>query len=685
MYHLYCLDLPSPAPPGPAPPCPGGREGRDLLAAHPRLTCCVGFVGGLQLWLPREQPNIVILSTGTGSLLWDLSELRLDTGQLRLLRRNPASSYAGRAALLLQWAWHCLVAFLCAAISFLSASCVAADAACIMGIAPAPSAPLQYFVDELSGSLVGCAECAVAFGISLRFTHRQARCGAWVRVGGDIPLAELSMQLVGAGGAAGTMRMDTLTHTDTRTDTHTDSGGGGGELGVAIHTCACTDTTAYVQYPGGRVLANHGSGDIEDFVVNPVSGAVEGVVVVTDRAEVLPLGEGGARFLEALGRVACSLGLPPSAPLAVCSRSADDGVWVVRAAADSAPPSFYLVNRPYEQNTPIFLLSARPNLAQCVLCPREAVRVPARDGEMLPCLLCLPQPQPGTGAGAGAGPGRGPGPLAIVLHGGPSAREYPGFDPLTQLLAARGVAVLSVNYRGSTGFGTRYLRLGSGALQGMHDDVEDARQWAVDRGVADPGRIAIIGGSWGGYLALGGATGISTSTGSTGTGAASEAGAGPGHRYAAVVAVVPLVSVGAANTSQSFRGDPLVARYWRQVYGPAVSDSRLAAERLSPACRLARLAGTRLLLVHGEDDPRVPRAHGDVVAAAAARLALPGGYLTYAEEGHSIRRGPNVLHMNHTIEKFLCRAFELPPPPALDAASVKNNTATLHWSKDFDD
>ena len=206
----------------------------------------------------------------------------------------------------------------------------------------------------------------------------------------------------------------------------------------------------------------------------------------------------------------------------------------------------------------------------------------------------------------------------------------------------------------------------------MHTDVEDARRWAVATGLADPSRIVVIGASWGGYLALGAATGL-------GELYADSERTCP-QQYAAVVAIVPLVQVGAADTSKAshFRGDPLVQRYWRQVYGEEVSRDKTAAQRLSPLHRLDKLK-SKVLLIHGEKDPRVPREHGDAVAAAAERMELFGAHLTYGGEGHHIKQEQNVLHMWHAIELFLCSCLRLDEPPVLDAARTSGHTCTVQW------
>ena len=203
----------------------------------------------------------------------------------------------------------------------------------------------------------------------------------------------------------------------------------------------------------------------------------------------------------------------------------------------------------------------------------------------------------------------------------------------------------------------------------MHTDVADARRWAVGSGKFDAARIAVVGGSWGGYLALGAATGIADEAGEAG-----EAGA-----YAAVVGIVPLVAVGAANTAKAFRGDPIVRRYWADLYGPRVASDLSAAAAISPVHRLDKLEA-KLLLVHGEDDPRVPKEHGEAVAAAAQAKGVVGAHMTFAREGHNIRREPNVLLMWHVVERFLCSCLALPPPPQLEARWTEGHTATVRWA-----
>ena len=532
------------------------------------------------------------------------------------------------------------------------------------------------------------------------------------------------MQLVGSGAASGTMRLDALGPADEPT------------AAVAIHSCSVSDTTAYVRYPGGQILVSDPRADLEAFITHPETGALEAVQVTHARTELIPYGGAGARLCAEMERLRELLisdgggsaeGIPT---VHLVSRTLADDVWIVAVTSDStsdqrlrrallqraclacshapsspasrpsspasrpsslpphAPPlsrltplppdpphalclaaaaATYYLHRPFRPVlAPTRLLMARPPLSGLSLAPMEAIAFAARDGVCIRGYLTRPR---------GATPGVAL-PMALVLHGGPNARDHPGFNALAQLLASRGVAVLAINYRGSTGYGRHFYQLGMGQLRGMHNDVEDARAWAVASGVADPRRVAIVGGSWGGYLALGGGTGLGGGSG----GAGGALGGGDDPRYAAVVAIVPLAAVGCANDSAAFRSDPLVRSYWRNVYGPAVSSKLPAARELSPLHQLDALhPRSKLLLVHGESDPRVPREHSDRVAAGAQRRGLAGAHVTFAREGHSISREPNVLLLWHLVERFLTKALGLPPPPGIAPELTDGHTCAVHW------
>lgn len=336
---------------------------------------------------------MVILSTGKGSLLWDLSSLDLDTGELKTLFSNPASSKMGLVKLALKGLLH-LVVWLCSAVvHVMTLSLVQLP---VTTIAPAPEAPLQYFVDSRKKKqqqqqsdeyLIGCAQCSLSVGgIAMRFSQRFQSAAShweWESVGPEIPFADLNMQLVGSGAATGTLRFD-----------RSASGS------VAIHTCdvADTNTSAYVEYsaecPRGRVLAHSAAADISEFVANPVTGEVEAVVVVTDHSELLPVGRSGERFQQAVKQIAMALGRSAKSDiLTVTSRTASDDIWIICVSSDAEPAMYYIVHSPYAAAaSPSLLLASRPQLAAHTLADATAVIIPARDGLSLPGYLTLPLP-----------------------------------------------------------------------------------------------------------------------------------------------------------------------------------------------------------------------------------------------------------------------------------------------------
>jgi len=294
------------------------------------------------------------------------------------------------------------------------------------------------------------------------------------------------------------------------------------------------------------------------------------------------------------------------------------------------------------------LFPVRPQLQGLPLAAMQAVHVRARDGENLLCYLSRPPEVEATAAGS----------LVLYIHGGPSARDYWGYSPEVQLLCSRGMAVLQVNYRASTGFGRRFMQLPYGNVQSMQADIADAARWAVNQGVADASKVAILGGSWGGYEALCGMAFFP-------------------ELYECGVAIVPLSTIGAANTSKAFRGDPLVKMYWDRVYGCAAKDLKLA-ESLSPLFHVSRIQRP-LMLVHGDLDVRVPREHSDRIASEMQAHGIRGYYVSYSDEGHGVRKEPNILDMWSRIERFLCRGLSLPDPPQVEAKWTCGSSARVNW------
>jgi dipeptidyl aminopeptidase/acylaminoacyl peptidase len=174
------------------------------------------------------------------------------------------------------------------------------------------------------------------------------------------------------------------------------------------------------------------------------------------------------------------------------SRTLDDTKWVVTYSLDDAPVRWFSYDRPAKQATLLF--SARPDLENYQLSSMQPIEYTTRDGMTIYGYLTVP---------AGMKAERLP--MVLLVHGGPWHRDMWGYNPWAQWLSNRGYVVLQPNFRGSTGYGKQYINAGDREWAGaMHTDLLDAKEWAVQRGIADPDKVCIMGGSYGGYATLAG-------------------------------------------------------------------------------------------------------------------------------------------------------------------------------------
>ena len=256
----------------------------------------------------------------------------------------------------------------------------------------------------------------------------------------------------------------------------------------------------------------------------------------------------------------------------------------------------------------------------------KPLEIKARDGLMLPCYLTLPMGVPPRSL-----------PLVLNVHGGPWWRDAWGYDVESQWLANRGYAVLKVNYRGSTGFGKRFLGLARHQFAGtMHDDLIDAVDWAVKQGIADPKRVGIWGWSYGGYATLVGLTFTPEVF------ACGVDGVGPSNLVTLVESFPPYWKVNLATRWHPFVGDP------------ADSADRADMLRRSPITRVDRIRAP-LLVGQGANDPRVPQAQSDSMVTALRRRGVPVEYLVFPDEGHGFVRPENNLKFYAAAEAFLAK------------------------------
>ena len=300
----------------------------------------------------------------------------------------------------------------------------------------------------------------------------------------------------------------------------------------------------------------------------------------------------------------------------IVDRDLQDRVWLIAIGSDQQGLQYWLWDRDTQTSRKLF--DVQPRLNAYRLAPMESLNLKARDDRRLPAYLTR------TPLGA-----EGPKPLVLVVHGGPQARDSWGFDPTHQLLANRGYHVMSVNYRGSTGFGKAHLLAGEGEWYArMQDDLVDAVRWAVDEGIADPERLVIMGASYGGYAALAGLT-------------------RDPDLFAAAVS-----EVGPSNLRTLLESIPPYWESTRVITERMIGVGSVDLEAISPINHVDRIKKP-LLLGHGANDPRVKLRESETIAAAMEARGLAIDFVVFPDEGHGLANPRNSLAMTALMEAFL--------------------------------
>lgn len=316
--------------------------------------------------------------------------------------------------------------------------------------------------------------------------------------------------------------------------------------------------------------------------------------------------------------------------ISVTSRTLDDRKWVVAFVMDDGPVRYYLYDRP--TGAAKFLFTNRKAQEGLPLQKMHARVLKSRDGLDLVCYLTLP---PGSDPDGTGRPAR-PVPLVLDVHGGPWARDSWGFDAVHQLLANRGYAVLGVNFRGSTGFGKKFLNAGNREwARNMHNDLLDAVDWAVKFKVADPKKVAIMGGSYGGYATLVGLT-FTPETFACGVDIV-----GPSNLVTLLKTIPPYWA-------------PAVQLFKDRVGDHTTEEGKKLLESRSPLTFVDRIRRP-LLIAQGANDPRVKQAEADQIVKAMQDRKIPVTYVLFPDEGHGFARPANRLAFNAVMEAFLAR------------------------------
>jgi dipeptidyl aminopeptidase/acylaminoacyl peptidase len=359
-----------------------------------------------------------------------------------------------------------------------------------------------------------------------------------------------------------------------------------------------------------------GEVDFATALFGTESGELLATLYVADRLRIYFRNPDLARDYE---RVRAAVG---DGDIYLGSRTRDEMLQLITVTSDVDPGAAYLLDRRTGDVT--FLFRPRPNLPRERLARMQPVRYPARDGMEIPAYLTVPQGVEPRGL-----------PTIVLPHGGPWARDTWGYDAFAQFLANRGFVVLQPNFRGSTGFGKAFLNAGhrewgTGAMQ---HDVTDGALWLIQQGIADPDRVGIMGGSYGGFATLAGL-------------------AFTPDVYAAGVSIVGPSSIITLIESIPPYWEPLV-----RIFSVRVGDLDVPAdrERLRAQSPLYAAENIRapLLVIQGANDPRVKKPESDQIVIALRDLGRDVEYLVAPDEGHGFANRVNRIAMFAAIERFL--------------------------------
>jgi dipeptidyl aminopeptidase/acylaminoacyl peptidase len=388
------------------------------------------------------------------------------------------------------------------------------------------------------------------------------------------------------------------------------------------------DTNALYKYDlnsgDKRLIFEDDRSDIASVMKHPRSRALEAVSSYYYKSEWYFFDEKVSRIFEKIHSH------DPEAEIAIGSRTLDNNKWVVVLSKDNKPTSYNIFDYNTEEIHHVGL--TKPDLGEYNLSRMHPVGIKSRDGLNLVSYITIPYKY--QKSDHSYLPFKEV-PLILVVHGGPEARDAFGINATHQWLANRGYAVLSVNYRGSSGFGKEFLNAGRGQwAEKMHDDLIDAVDWAINNGITSNDKVAIMGGSYGGYATLVGMTMTP-------------------DRFACGI---DLVGVSNLNTLVNS-----IPPYWRPIRShlihmvggdPETEEGKKILDKKSPINYVQNIKKP-LLIAQGYNDPRVKKNESDQIVEAMKNHNIPVTYLLYPDEGHGFVRPENRLSFFAIAEKFL--------------------------------
>jgi len=310
----------------------------------------------------------------------------------------------------------------------------------------------------------------------------------------------------------------------------------------------------------------------------------------------------------------------PDHEILVVSRTKDEQLWLVTAVSDTEPGETMLFDRKAHLLTPQY--KVREKLPRADLAQMKPVTYKSSDGLEIPAYLTLPKRVPAKNL-----------PTLMLPHGGPWGRDQWGYNPLAQFFANRGYAVLQPNFRGSTGYGRKFLDAGN--LQWgrkMQDDVTWGVKYLIAQGIADPKRVGVIGGSYGGYATLAGV-------------------AFTPDLYAAAVDIVGPSNLITLLDSIPPYWESIRKMFYQRMGDPSTPEGKKQLMEESPLNSADKIK-TPLLVAQGANDPRVNRREAEQIVIALRDRGFPVEYILAPDEGHGFARPVNNLALFMASEKF---------------------------------
>lgn len=362
------------------------------------------------------------------------------------------------------------------------------------------------------------------------------------------------------------------------------------------------------------IVAEDSRYDVSYPLIHPIKKTVQAVFFYKEKLEWQLFDEEIAEDFAVISQIC-------DGEFNLISRDLKDRTWLVAYTTDNGPVYYYKYER--ESKSSHFLFSDRPELEELSLASMQPISYEARDGLIIHGYLTLPINREEKNL-----------PTVLLVHGGPWSRDIWGYNPIVQWLVNRGYAVLQVNYRGSTGYGKDFVNAGNRQwAAAMHEDLIDAVDWIVERNIADPRKIAIMGSSYGGYATL---------VGLTFTPDVFAAGVdifGPSNLLTLMESLPPYWT-------------PIQANMYHRIGNPQTEADFLKSR--SPLFFVDRIKSP-LLIGQGANDPRVKQSESDQIVEAMRQVGKPVKYIVYSDEGHSFTRPENRLHFCAMVEVFLAQ------------------------------